>query len=92
MMELFLEDGFLRFDGEVVELFDDNGTNARYHVRYVTEIKLYEGRKGITLMDLKYGKNGGSGFRGHIVQAENVGQAQQFIQTVQSASQQARMG
>lgn len=89
MMEMFVDDGFLRFDGEVVEWFTESGRNDRYHVRYLAELKLYEGRKGTTLMDLKYGKGAGSGFRGFIVPAEEIDRAHEFVQAVYAAMQQA---
>jgi len=89
MMELFLDGGFLRFDGEVIELFSERGQNDRYHVRYVEKIELTSGRKGITLMNLRYGKGGGAGFSGWMVPAGQVAQAHPFIQAVQDAKTRA---
>ena len=83
MMELNLEGGLLRFDGEVIELFNERGNSDRYHIRYLNKLEFAEGRKGITLLNLRYG--GGGGFSGWIVPAENMGQAQQFLTAVQDA-------
>jgi hypothetical protein len=86
MMELFLDGGFLRFDGDVIELFGEKGENDRYHVRYVDKIELASGRKGITLMNLRYGKGGrGGGLSGWIVLQGQEAQAQKFIQVVKDA-------
>lgn len=85
MMELILEEGLLQFDGQVLELFSDTGKNFRYHVRFINQLELQEGRKGITLVNLQYGKKGASGFSGWIVPQENVGLAAAFIQAVNEA-------
>ena len=83
MIELNLQEGLLRFDGEVIELFDERGNSDRYHIRYLNKLEFAEGRKGITLLNLRYGKGGG--FSGWIIPAENMGQAQQFMEAVQTA-------
>jgi len=82
-MELNLEGGLLRFDGEVIELFDARGNSDRYHIRYLNNPEFSEGRKGITLLNLRYG--GGAGFSGWIIPVENLGQAQKFMDAVQEA-------
>ncbi|HAV78144.1 MAG TPA: hypothetical protein DCX53_12420 [Anaerolineae bacterium] len=83
MMELILDGGLLRFDGEVIELFSERGNSDRYHIRYLNKLEFAEGRKGITLLNLRYG--GGGGFSGWIIPEENMGQAQQFMNAVQNA-------
>jgi len=86
MIELNLEGGLLRFDGEVIELFDERGSSDRYHIRYLKKLEFAEGRKGITLLNLSYG---GGGFSGWIIPAGNMDQAQQFMRAVLAA--QARL-
>lgn len=82
-MELFLDGGFLRFDGEVLELFDEQGQTYRYHVRYVNKMEFASGRPGITLLNLSYGKNGG--FSGWIVPEASLNQTHKLIEAIQSA-------
>ena len=82
MIELTLDRGILRFDGEVIELFDERGSSDRYHIRYVNKLEFSEGRKGITLISLDHGKGGG--FSSWIIPAENMDQAQKFMAAVQA--------
>lgn len=83
MVELILDGGLLRFDGEVIELFDERGSSERYHIRYLNKLEFTEGRKGITLINLNHGKGGG--FSGWIIPAENMDRAQDFMEAVQTA-------
>jgi hypothetical protein len=85
MLNVFFEDGILRFDGEVVELFPEKGANVRYHIRYIKKLELVSGRKGITLMNLDYGKGGG--FSGYIVLSDSLDRANQMAAAVESARQ-----
>ena len=90
MMELILEEGLLQFDGQVLELFSDTGKNFCYHVRFINQLELQEGRKGITLINLQYGKKGASGFSGWIVPEENLENANAFVQAVNEAQDQQK--
>ena len=83
MMELILDGGLLRFDGEVIELFDERGSSDRYHIRFLNKLEFTEGRKGITLISLDHGKGGG--FSSWIIPAEHMDQAHKFMEAVQSA-------
>lgn len=82
-MELFLDDGILIFDGEILELFAEKGSSSRYHIKYLIALEFSSGRKGITLLDLRYGKGGG--FLGYIIPEENMGQANKLMEAVQTA-------
>ena len=82
-MQLILDGGILRFDGEVLELFDERGASDRYHIRYLTKLEFVNGAKGITLLNLKHGKGGG--FSGWIIPSENMDQAQEFMAAVEAA-------
>jgi len=84
MLVVILEGGLLQFDGEVIELFSEQGKNDRFHIRFLEQIELEAGRKGITLMTLRYGKNGRSGFNGWIVPQENLADANALIEAVNS--------
>jgi hypothetical protein len=90
MLELRLDEGLLRFDGEVIEYFTENGKSHRYHVLYLKSIELVKGRKEMKLMDLHYGKGGG--FRGSIIPSDQVSRAEEFIRTVMSAVSEAKSG
>lgn len=83
MMNVLFEDGILRFDGEILELFPERGNSTRYHVRYVKKIEMVSGRKDILLMNLDYGKGGG--FSGYIVLPESVEPAHQMIAAIEKA-------
>ena len=83
MIELILDGGLLRFDGEVIELFDERGSSDRYHIRFLNKLEFTEGRKGITLLSLDHGKGGG--FSSWIIPAEHMDQAQKFMEAVQAA-------
>jgi hypothetical protein len=83
MVELILDGGLLRFDGEVFELFDERGSSDRYHIRFLNKLEFTEGAKGITLISLDHGKGGG--FSSWIIPSENMDQAQKFMEAVQAA-------
>lgn len=83
MLELRLDDGLLRFDGEVVEYFEENGKSHRYHVLYLKSLEIVSGWKDTKLMDLRYGKGGG--FRGSIIPPDQVSRAEEFIRAVMNA-------
>ncbi|HKJ27598.1 MAG TPA: hypothetical protein VJ965_08170 [Anaerolineales bacterium] len=85
MQRVFFEDGILRFDGEIVELFPERGPNVRFHMHYIKKIELVEGRRGVLLMNLDYGKGGG--FSGYIVLPESVDHARQMIAVIEAAKQ-----
>ena len=87
MLELRLDDGLLRFDGEVVEYFTENGKSHRYHILYLKSLEIVSGWKDTKLMDLRYGKGGG--FRGSIIPADQVTQAEEFIRAVMKAVSEA---
>lgn len=40
MIYLFFDDGFLTFDGLVIEAFSDRGRSDRYHLHYVNKIEV----------------------------------------------------
>jgi hypothetical protein len=67
MLELQMYNGFLAFDGTVVESFDELGNSNRYHVRYIQKFETQRGTKDALLLSLRYGKNGRSGFSSWMV-------------------------
>jgi len=83
MMEMILDGGLLRFDGEVIELFDERGSSDRYHIRFLNKMEFTEGRKGITLLSLDHGKGGG--FSSWIIPSEHMDEAYKFMEAVQTA-------
>ncbi|HSG44916.1 MAG TPA: hypothetical protein VLA72_17350 [Anaerolineales bacterium] len=83
MIEMILDGGLLRFDGEVIELFDERRSSDRYHIRFLNKLEFSDGRKGIRLLSLDHGKGGG--FSSWIIPAEEMEQAQKFMEAVQAA-------
>jgi hypothetical protein len=67
MLELQMSNGFLVFDGTVVETFDELGNSYRYHVRYLQKFETQRGAKDALLLSLRYGKKGGAGFSSWMV-------------------------
>jgi hypothetical protein len=89
MIEVITPYGVARFDGAVLELFEDQGRTSRFHIRFIEKLEFQPGKKGFMVMDVRYGKGGRSGFGGWAVPEEHVEATQQLADAVRQAIEQA---
>jgi hypothetical protein len=90
MLHAETDNGILTFDGTVVEYFGRNGSNDRYHARYIAKIALQTDRKGRAQIQIQMELTGGRVTS--YVKPEHMGRAEELVSAVQNAMASYRAG
>jgi hypothetical protein len=86
MIEVYLTDRILSFDGRIIESFDWGKPSSRYHIAWVTKAEIHLDKKGRQFIVLH--TRGGLPYESQEIPPEAQPAASEFIAAVQKAMRQ----